>query len=142
VLDRQECRALLGRSTVGRVAISVRALPTIVPVDFAVAGECVYFPVEIAGDLERATRDAVVAFEVDGKDDSGALAWSVTICGVARPLRSAAEVERAEGSWRARWPGRAVPHSFVAVPITLVTGHRPVQPNRAIYVEVGGSGRA
>jgi nitroimidazol reductase NimA-like FMN-containing flavoprotein (pyridoxamine 5'-phosphate oxidase superfamily) len=87
VLSHQDCLALLAAGGLGRIAVSVSALPTILPVQYWLDGDEVVFTL-IAGDaLERATRETVIAFQTDGNDSAGEW-WSVSLTGVARPRTS------------------------------------------------------
>ena len=42
-LDTEQCRTLLGSHNVGRMAVSVDALPVILPVNYAVDGDDIVF---------------------------------------------------------------------------------------------------
>ncbi|MGH9177667.1 MAG: pyridoxamine 5'-phosphate oxidase family protein, partial [Acidimicrobiales bacterium] len=68
VLDRAECLRLLETAAVGRIGITVGALPVVLPVRFQLQGERIVFVATIGSTLEGATRDAVVAFEADQVD--------------------------------------------------------------------------
>ena len=87
VLDRMQCLDYLAAGGVGRVAVNVGALPAILPVHFALDGEQVVFSIAAGSTLDRATRDAVVAFETDGQHHDGTGHWSVTATGMARHVR-------------------------------------------------------
>src|SRR5262245_3605036 len=63
VLDRAQCLRYLAGGGLGRIAVNVGALPAILPVHFALDGEHVVFSIGAGTTLDRATRDAVVAFE-------------------------------------------------------------------------------
>ncbi|MBV9293039.1 MAG: pyridoxamine 5'-phosphate oxidase family protein, partial [Frankiales bacterium] len=63
VLEPEECFALLRSQRVGRVAVTHRALPMIVPVNYVMDGRTVLFRTAAGGLLDRACRSAVVAFE-------------------------------------------------------------------------------
>jgi nitroimidazol reductase NimA-like FMN-containing flavoprotein (pyridoxamine 5'-phosphate oxidase superfamily) len=84
VLDREQCLRYLATGGVGRIAVNVGALPAILPVHFALSGEHVVFTIAPGSTLDRATRDAVVAFEADGHDGDDSAPWSVTATGMAR----------------------------------------------------------
>jgi uncharacterized protein len=92
VLSRHECRQLLAGGGFGRVAVSVGALPAVLPVRFVLAGGEVVFPAAPGGELDLAVRDAVVAFEADHFDP--AAGWSVVVAGVATEIRDPAELRR------------------------------------------------
>jgi len=82
VLDRRQCLEYLAGGGLGRVAVNVAALPALLPVHFTLHGEHVVFVVAAGTTLDRATKDAVVAFETDGHGPD-VLPWSVTVTGVA-----------------------------------------------------------
>jgi nitroimidazol reductase NimA-like FMN-containing flavoprotein (pyridoxamine 5'-phosphate oxidase superfamily) len=121
VLDRAACLGLLPLGRVGRLAVNVGALPMILPVRYVLDGEQVVLCVGVGSTLDRATHEAVVAFEADGSDREGE--WSVSLVAVARHLDGGAESERAEGLPLSRWwLGR--PHRFVSLSTEHVTGRR------------------
>lgn len=86
VLSRDECLALLGQATLGRVGISVGALPTVLPVNFRLVDEHVLFRTSAGSKLSAATENAVVAFEVDDMDPVDHTGWSVVVTGVGQVL--------------------------------------------------------
>jgi nitroimidazol reductase NimA-like FMN-containing flavoprotein (pyridoxamine 5'-phosphate oxidase superfamily) len=83
VLDRAECLRLLGATTTGRIAITVRALPVIVPVQFTVAGDRILLRASYGSALAAATDRTIVAFEADGVDEADRSMWSVAATGRA-----------------------------------------------------------
>ena len=87
VLTRDECLERLRSCRVGRVAVSVDALPFIVPVDYDVADDGVAIVlrtgVGAGGKVDAALRGAVVAFEVDCVDPDRHRGWSVLVTGTA-----------------------------------------------------------
>ena len=86
VLDRAECLRLLRTASLGRIAITAGALPTILPINFRVDGERILFRTGVGTKLDAATRGAVVAFEVDELDPMYHSGWSVVVIGVAREV--------------------------------------------------------
>lgn len=86
VLDREECLTLLAQATLGRVALSVGALPTILPVNFRLMDEHVVFRTGVGSKLDAATRGAVIAFEVDDVDPIEHTGWSVVVTGIAEEV--------------------------------------------------------
>ncbi len=84
VLTRAECLHLLRTVKVGRVALSHRALPMILPVHFRIADDDSIRIVTSPGNtLHRATDRAVVAFEAEGPAGAAEPTWSVIVHGVA-----------------------------------------------------------
>ena len=65
VLNQEQCLTLLGQVPVGLVAITVGALPVILPVNFATLNRSVIFRTVPGTILSAATANNVVAFEVD-----------------------------------------------------------------------------
>ena len=86
ILAEQTCLALARTRPVGRVAVSVAALPAVFPVNFCLVDRDVYFRTSPGTKLDAAMRDAVVAFEVDDFDAAGHSGWSVLIVGQASVL--------------------------------------------------------
>jgi len=124
VLDRQQCLDYLSAGGLGRVAVNVGALPAILPVQFALDDEQVVFSVGVGTVLDRATRDAVVAFESDGVELDGRCQWSVAVTGIAR--------HRAEDEQLGRspvvtpgWAHLEAP-AIVAISMEYVSGRRTI----------------
>jgi nitroimidazol reductase NimA-like FMN-containing flavoprotein (pyridoxamine 5'-phosphate oxidase superfamily) len=123
VLDRAECLRLLSGGGLGRVAINVGALPAIQPVRFALQDDRIVLRVAAGGTLDRATRDAVVAFETDGPATVVGGEWSVTLTGMARQLQDGLEAEHAETLALPYWPAER-PHRFVTISTDHLSGRR------------------
>jgi uncharacterized protein len=123
VLDRDECLRLLDRATLGRVAVTSAALPTVLPVNFRLAGERIVFRTGAGTKLAAATRNAVVAFEIDDIDPIDHTGWSVVVTGVARPVIDLDDRAALEDLGIARWTSGADGH-LVEVSLELVSGRR------------------
>jgi uncharacterized protein len=80
-LGPDECRDLLGRGVVGRVALCTPRGPQIIPVNYVVDGASVVFRTSPYGVLARAATDARIAFEVDEIDADAESGWSVVAFG-------------------------------------------------------------
>jgi uncharacterized protein len=92
-LSRRQCLSLLSSVRVGRVGVSIGALPAIMPVNFLVLGEAIVFRTVPGTKLDAATAHAVVAFETDDYAPDGAWGWSVLIQGVASEITEGPEHE-------------------------------------------------
>jgi len=85
-LDRDACLRKLGDRGIGRVAVSINALPAILPVNYAMLDGDVVFRTGPGTKLDAAATGAVVAFEIDEADPLSHTGWSVLVIGVARPI--------------------------------------------------------
>ncbi len=94
MLSREECLRLLAVTPIGRLVFTHRALPAVQPVNFVLDGETVVIRTAIGSRLAAATRDAVVAFEIDDIDARTGSGWSVTVLGRARGVSDPEEVAR------------------------------------------------
>jgi nitroimidazol reductase NimA-like FMN-containing flavoprotein (pyridoxamine 5'-phosphate oxidase superfamily) len=84
-LTRDQCLARLSGRTVGRVSVSMGALPVVVPVVYELDADSVLFHAPLDGLLAPACDGSVIAFEVDDlttadRPDGG---WSVHVTGIA-----------------------------------------------------------
>ena len=129
VLDRDECLRRLGRSGVGRVAITMGALPTIMPINYALLDGDVVFRTTAGTKLAAAMRDAVVAFEIDDVDRCSHAGWSVVVVGPTHALTDPLEVGVAQQLPLTRWVDGGDGETFVRLRADLVTGreirHQP-----------------
>jgi nitroimidazol reductase NimA-like FMN-containing flavoprotein (pyridoxamine 5'-phosphate oxidase superfamily) len=82
-LSPGECRALLSAGGIGRVALSVGALPAIFPVHYHLYDDQIVLDPTIAPAQAWSFTDAVIAFEVDALDAAGDMGWSVLVVGRA-----------------------------------------------------------
>jgi nitroimidazol reductase NimA-like FMN-containing flavoprotein (pyridoxamine 5'-phosphate oxidase superfamily) len=122
VLDRAQCLSLLSTVPVGRVGVSIRALPVVLPVNFVVVDEQVMFRTGAGTKLRAASDGAVVAFEADAYDEATRLGWSVLIQGVARVIDGAGGTGPGLehlGAW-----GNGNVDDVVVVAATMITGRR------------------
>jgi nitroimidazol reductase NimA-like FMN-containing flavoprotein (pyridoxamine 5'-phosphate oxidase superfamily) len=92
-MTREECMQHLGRSSLGRVAFTHRALPAIRPVNYALVGSHLVLRTESEG-LGQRLDGQIVAFEVDQIDAEHGSGWSVVLTGTARLLRRQGELVR------------------------------------------------
>ena len=138
ILERQDCLALLTTVPVGRIGLSVRALPVVLPVNFVLCDDEVIVRTAPGTKLTAAMSNAVVAFEADAFDPVRHGGWSVLVQGTTRVLRDPVEIERAQHLPLRPWasdPG----DWFIAVGTDVVTGrrvrHLAHQPPRPLHVE-------
>lgn len=122
VLERDDCLQLLARATLGRIAVTYGALPTVLPVHFWLDSDRIVILTGEGSKLMAATRNAVVAFEVDDVDPMYHSGWSVVVTGVAREVTDPDDlaVPRAPLTrWAPLGNGR-----IVAIPTDMISGRR------------------
>ena len=98
MLTREECLALLATAEIGRIAVSARALPLILPVRFAMDGDRIVIATHDGTTLDAATRDTVVAFETDGPSGHSTVGWSVHVNGIARHVTDPVDARPSRGA--------------------------------------------
>lgn len=92
VIEEDECFALLGSTTVGRVGFVHDERVEIIPVNYRMHDRDLLLRTRDDGLLARLPQEPDVAFEVDHHDDLGGTAWDVLLSGRVEVL-SAEEVE-------------------------------------------------
>jgi nitroimidazol reductase NimA-like FMN-containing flavoprotein (pyridoxamine 5'-phosphate oxidase superfamily) len=91
-LTRAQCLELMTTMPVGRIGVSLRALPVILPVNFVLVGENIVIRTIPGTKLDAATANAVVAFEVDSYAPDGTTGWSVLVQGVSSEITDPREL--------------------------------------------------
>ena len=81
MFDDDRCWSLLAASSLGRVALSVRALPVIVPVRYTVEGSALRLEPAVWPGIDDGRLLSVVAFQADGFDVGSDRVWSVHAVG-------------------------------------------------------------
>lgn len=123
VLSRSDCLQLLATKSLGRVGLTVGALPRVLPVNFRLIDEQVYFRSSAGEKLAAATSRSVVAFEVDSIDTASHEGWSVVVTGVANPVETPEEISRIEAIGIPQWA--PVPQSrLVCISTDVISGRR------------------
>ena len=122
-IERTECLRLLGSVAIGRLALSIRALPVVLPCNFGLTPDGIVIRTGGGPELDQACDQAVVAFEVDGLDPIDETGWSVLVQGLATVLTGPADLEAACQLELAPWDNPQG-DSFVRVPLDLVNGRR------------------
>jgi nitroimidazol reductase NimA-like FMN-containing flavoprotein (pyridoxamine 5'-phosphate oxidase superfamily) len=95
VLTRGECLALLGQAGIGRVGVSLGAIPEVFPVHFCLMGDAIVFRTGAGTKLHAASHGAVVAFEVDEFEIDARCGWSVLVIGRSGRVRHPVEIHEA-----------------------------------------------
>ncbi len=121
-LDELECRRLLATAHLGRIALSVGALPAVFPIHFALLGRDPVFRTETGTKLVAASAGQVVCLEVDDVDTEYHTGWSVMVVGPARVMTEPAELAAARNLPLRPWVGSG--DAYVQIRAGIVSGRR------------------
>lgn len=123
VIPEDECLRLLSGATLGRVALSIGALPVVLPVNFVMDDGNVVLRTQKGSKLNAALAGAVVAFEVDEYDAVYHAGWSVLLTGVAGVVTVPEELSRLKHLPLRPWaPGER--DNYVRITRHIITGRR------------------
>jgi nitroimidazol reductase NimA-like FMN-containing flavoprotein (pyridoxamine 5'-phosphate oxidase superfamily) len=123
VLSRAQCLELLGHVPVGRIVLTVGALPAIMPVNFVLHQGEVIIRTDTGTKLAAAARNAVVAFEVDQLDDTGQQGWSVSLVGRAVEVTAAEQLAELRPLPLRPWAPGERDH-YIRIKPELISGRR------------------
>ncbi len=90
LLTEEETYELLGSGEVGRVGITIGALPAIFPVNYRLIDGSIVFRTAPGSKMSAAAKGAVVAFEVDDYQLADRTGWSVLAVGPAEVIHDLA----------------------------------------------------
>ncbi|HEX5615337.1 MAG TPA: pyridoxamine 5'-phosphate oxidase family protein [Acidimicrobiia bacterium] len=124
LLTEPECYDLLASGSIGRVGVTVGALPVILPVNYRTVERDVVFRTSPGTKLRAALDHAVIAFEVDALDAERRSGWSVLVVGRAREVVDPDEVARLDALDLAPWAGDAGRDRWVRLHPEFVSGRR------------------
>ncbi len=119
-IDRAHCLALLDGSAIGRVVYTAGALPAASPVAYVLDAGEVLFGTPVAGEFADATRNAVVAFQIDRFDNSSGAGWSVLGVGETYDVTDPGRIGALTGRTPLGFHG--VGGRVVALPLVRLTG--------------------
>lgn len=129
-MGSDECLALLRTASIGRVAVTIGAVPAVFPVNFGVLEDGgIVFRTGTGTKLDAAMRNAVIAFEVDEVDPMYHEGWSVLVVGVADELRDPERMVLASELPLVPWAPGARDH-IVCLHPEVVSGRRIVHGGR------------
>ena len=124
VLTPDECWALLGQATVGRVAFVHDGDVVIFPVNLGVWHHSIVFRTQPGSKLDAAVMSAHVSIEVDGVDEGAHEGWSVLARGTAGTVEDEATTEQLDGLGVEPWIRPDAPRTWVRLLPDEVTGRR------------------
>ncbi len=103
VLVAEQCLELLDTARLGRIAVTIGAVPAIFPIHYRLLDGQIVFRTRKGTNLQTGSANTVVAFEVDSVDATWEQGWSVLVVGVAREVTDGAasppRCERAPDLW-------------------------------------------
>ena len=126
VLSYAECLRLLQMTRLGRVALSVGALPAVFPVHFALLGPDPVFRTDAGTKLSAASAGNVVCLEIDDADTENHAGWSVMVTGPAEVLADPLDLALAHKLPLRPWVGKG--DHFVRIRAAEVSGRQVRSP--------------
>ena len=122
ILSKSDCLMLRRSAPIGRIGVSIGALPVILPVNFVVVDTDIVIRTTAGTKLAAATANAVVAFEVDGIDACSCSGWSVLVQGIAAAVTDPSELEQLSQLALEPWTG--TDGHYIRIATRLVSGRR------------------
>jgi nitroimidazol reductase NimA-like FMN-containing flavoprotein (pyridoxamine 5'-phosphate oxidase superfamily) len=119
VLVAEQCLKLLASSRLGRIAVTIGAVPAIFPVHYQLIEGQIVFRSGEGTNLHSAAANTVVAFEVDDVDPTWTTGWSVLVVGVARELHDDVAIALALDQAPNLWDPGAGAHVISILPAFL-----------------------
>lgn len=123
VLSEQACLDLLATAQIGRVLVSMDALPAALPVNFSLVGDTIVFRTAPGTKLSAAVEHAVLGFEVDDFDAEHRSGWSVLAIGTSRVISEPDEVAELDLAGLDSW-WMAPCARYVVIDIQRISGRR------------------
>ncbi len=120
-LSQDRCWELLGRKTVGRLAVSITNHPDIFPVNFRATDLTVVIQTAEGQKLAAAVLGSAVAFEVDELDEETKKGWSIVVKGTAAEQVRLEEYLGAEDLEISPW-ARGEKTRYIIITPTQVSG--------------------
>ncbi len=127
LLTEDESAALLATGEIGRIGITMGAMPAIFPVSYAVVDGNIYFRTSPGSKLRAASEGAVVAFEVDDHDMAARSGWSVLAVGLASVVADHTTTARVLGTGLDPLAD-GVRSTLVRIEPTFISGRRILSP--------------
>jgi uncharacterized protein len=126
-LTVDECRALLvtHRPRLGRLAFVADDWPLVLPMNYTLDGDVVYFRTAAGRKFFAASRRPRVTFQVDHVDEVWEDGWSLLAFGWLRMVEDPSELARVRHLPLRPWAGGDKPH-FLALDIDSLSGRRIV----------------
>ena len=126
-MSDDECHALLATAQIGRVVLSIDALPAALPVNPRLIDDAIVFRTGPGTKLTAALRHTVVGFEVDEIDPPTRSGWSVLVVGTSDVVSDPTEIARLDRAGLHSWAPISAPH-YVRISIQRISGRRLRNP--------------
>jgi nitroimidazol reductase NimA-like FMN-containing flavoprotein (pyridoxamine 5'-phosphate oxidase superfamily) len=123
-LTRSECLGYLAAARFGRLGLTMRALPVIVPVRFALTPDQVVFRAPSESTLRNAADGSVVVFQADHDGDDTGIGWTVQAHGRCQEIVDPFEMNQLFDLPLRPWNTSPPGDSFMAIPLGQVRGER------------------
>ena len=127
-LSERDCYLRLAANHLGRVALSVGALPAVFPVHYAMLGPDPVFRTDVGAKLTAAANGNVICLEIDEADPLSHTGWSVMVTGPSVVLTDPQELAQAAALPLEPWVGQG--DAFVRIQAALVSGREIVERNQ------------
>jgi uncharacterized protein len=144
ILTEDESRRLLATREIGRVGVTVGALPAIFPVNYRMVDDAIVFRTAPGTKLSAAADGAVVAFETDHYEAGDRSGWSVLAVGRSEVVHDLDVAFKVADAGLEPFAG-GVRTAIVRIRPELVSGRRIVHeppPPRPGRVAAGAAGLA
>lgn len=129
-MSRDECFERLETVPVGRIGLSIGALPQVLPVNFVVHEDAIVVRTLRGTKLDAAAAGAVVAFEVDHYEDDGSSGWSVMLQGEASEITDQSALDVARSLPLRPWAMGDKADRFVQIETLRMTGRKFTWPSQ------------
>lgn len=123
LLTEEQALDLLTSGEVGRIGLTIGAMPAIFPVNYRVIDGAIVFRTAPGSKLSAAAESAVVAFEVDDYQLADRTGWSVLAVGQAEVVHDLAMIFKLLDAQLQPLPGGRR-SSIVRIEPTFVSGRR------------------
>jgi Pyridoxamine 5'-phosphate oxidase len=123
-MGQHECLTALGTVDLGRVAVTIGALPAIRPVRYAIHGGHAVFRAAPFSRLRSAAQDQVVAFQADQAGLPNGVGWTVDARGRCHQVTSPELLAQLEALALPAWHQADARDVFLRIPLEHISGHR------------------
>jgi nitroimidazol reductase NimA-like FMN-containing flavoprotein (pyridoxamine 5'-phosphate oxidase superfamily) len=109
---------------IGRVGLTIDAVPIVLPVNFAILDDDIVFRTVEGTKFHAASTGTVLAFEVDGYAPDGEQGWSVVVQGPSQVVSDPTEVYRIRELIADPWAVDSSADRAVRIKNTIMSGRR------------------